>query len=111
MLAALNGRGQVPSGVAADATAAEEPPLDPDEDDGRHRPKLTREEVRWLRRQRRLPLDIRPRVIDLAAQFGVDRRTIQRALYGRPPYDFGDPAPRRGSPHRDRGEGKTWRDA
>lgn len=100
LLAALGAPPAEPATPAG--PVADEPPLEPD-DDGRPRPALTREQVTWLRRQRRLPLDVRPQVTELAARLGVDRRTVQRALYGAPPYDWGDPAPRRGSRHRTRG--------
>ena len=44
-----------------------------------------------------------PRVAELAGESRVNRETIGRALRAVPPYDFGEPAPHGGGPHRDRG--------
>lgn len=66
-------------------------------------PALTPAEVRSARRRRALPLAERPRVAELAAEFGVDEVTVRRALRAAPPYDWGEPSPRVGGPHRDRG--------
>jgi hypothetical protein len=73
-------------------------------------PALTPAQVRSIRRRRALPLADRPRLDALAAEFRVDRTTIRRALQGVPPYDFGEPAPRVGGPHRNRGSRRFPRD-
>ncbi|WP_343901070.1 hypothetical protein, partial [Nocardioides aquaticus] len=69
-------------------------------------PALTPAEVRSLRRRRSRPLAERPRLDQLAAEFRVSVVTVRRALRALPPYDFGDPAPPGGGPHRDRGSGR-----
>lgn len=48
-----------------------------------------------MRRLRALPTATRPRHADLVARYGVDRRTVYKALRGLPPYDFGAPRPPR----------------
>jgi hypothetical protein len=86
----------------------EEPPV------GRrrgHRPAaLTRAQVESIRRRRRIkrPKAARPSLVALAAEFGVHPRTIDRALRGVPPYNFGEPVPPiyLSALHRDRGRGR-----
>lgn len=56
-------------------------------------PALTPEQVLEARRLARLPTATRPRRDELAARFGVDPRTVYKALRGLPPYDFGEPVP------------------
>lgn len=97
LLAALNGPRPAPAR-----------PVDLDvEPAGRGRPPaLTPAQVRSIRRRRARPLAERPRLAELAAEFGVDVVTVRKALRAKPPYDFGDPAPHGGGPHRDRGSGR-----
>ncbi len=71
-------------------------------------PALTPAQVRSIRRRRALPLAERPRVAELAAEFTVDPVTVRRALRAAPPYDWGEPSPRVGGPHRDRGAARFW---
>jgi plasmid stabilization system protein ParE len=74
---------------------------------GRGRPPaLTPEQVRSIRRRRSLPLDRRPRLTELAAEFRVDVVTVRKAVQARPPYDDGEAAPPGGGRHRDRGSGR-----
>lgn len=57
------------------------------------RPALSREQVEEARRLRLLPPATRPRAVDLAAKYGVDKQTLRLALQAKPPYDFGQPVP------------------
>lgn len=96
LLAALNGA------TAADADAVTALPGHTKRKPGRP-PALTPAQVESLRQRRRLPLDRRPRLAELAAEFRVDVVTIGLAVLAKPPYDFGEPAPHVGGRHRDRG--------
>lgn len=86
------------------ALGASEPPTADDAPRGLGRPPaLTPAQVRSIRRRRALPLDQRPRLAELAAEFRVHVVTVRKALQAAPPYDWGDPAPRKGGRHRTRG--------
>lgn len=94
-----------------DGRAAPDDPAAPADPAPRRRgrpPALTPAQVRSARRRRALPLAERPRVAELAAEFGVDPVTVRRALRAAPPYDWGGPSPRVGGPHRDRGAARFW---
>lgn len=63
-------------------------------------PALTPEQVRVIRRHRLQPRTRRPHIDTLARDFGVAESTVRKALRAVPPYDFGEPVPRKGGRHR-----------
>lgn len=101
LLAALaEAAGAEPPDAAADALAALAAPA-PRRPPGRP-PALTPEQVRLLRRLRLQPRTRRPHIDTLARDFGVAQSTVRQALRAQPPYDFGEPVPRKGGRHRTR---------